>query len=54
MKYTHALGSLFLTALQASANPVDVSTSSELSPDTLEARDGTDGPGGPGWCCVGG
>lgn len=48
MKLTTMLGGLLLTALQASASPLDVvGTPQELAPaHKLEARDG--------WCCVGG
>ncbi|KAG6002661.1 hypothetical protein E4U54_000822 [Claviceps lovelessii] len=46
MKFITILGSVFLTALQASASPLDVAgTPQELAPvHELEARDG--------WCCV--
>ncbi|KAG6013815.1 hypothetical protein E4U43_007102 [Claviceps pusilla] len=48
MKLATMLGGLLLTALQASASPLDVvGTPQELAPaHKLEARDG--------WCCVGG
>ncbi|KAG6017321.1 hypothetical protein E4U43_001700 [Claviceps pusilla] len=47
MKFTTVLGSLFFTALQVAAVPVDESPYIHLKPGTLDARDN------PGYCCVG-